>query len=84
MRERLQIVPCVDFVRRLEDCYHPRMFDAEGNEIFAASVEEEVAYNDTEKSEVVQKLARLFELARRKALDVVKKLSTAEKILDRI
>jgi len=60
------------------------MFDAEENEIFAASAEEEVVYNDTEKSELVQKLARLFELARRKALDVVKKLSTAEKILDRI
>ena len=84
MRERLQIVTCVDIVRRLEDCYYLTMFDAEGNEIFTASAEEEVVYDDTEKSEFVQKLARLFELARRKALDVVKKLSTAEKILDRI
>lgn len=84
MRERLQIVPCVDSVRRLEDCYHPTMFDAEENQIIAASAEEEVVYNDTEKSELVQKLARLFELARRKALDIVKKLSTAGKILHRI
>ncbi len=72
-------------VWKTEDKCGVRMKELIGsNSIFFVEAEEEIFYSDPKKAEMFQILSDLFELARRKALNVPEKLASVAELLDRI
>lgn len=71
-------------VSKYEDAYRITMSDAQGFDIFHVSVQDEVFFSDPARENIFRKLSDLFEKARRKALDVDRKLVDVSGLLDRI
>jgi hypothetical protein len=68
-----------------ETGYSFRMTDISGNPILLeVNVEEEIYYADSKKREYFTLISDLYELARRKALELPDKLSKVEALLDSI
>lgn len=78
-----------------EDEYVLRMSDIDRGAAFGSPIgpnpilleiygEEEIYYSDPEKKEKFEMISDLYELARRKALNIPSKLSKLEELLDRI
>lgn len=70
-------------VWKSEDTYGVRMEDADGRTIFFVKVEEEIVFTE-EREEIFSIVSDLYELARRKALNVPEKLASVAELLDRI
>jgi hypothetical protein len=70
--------------RRTEDGFELTMKDSEGDEVFSIAAEQAVLYDDPKKEELFNMLRDLYELARKKALNVDKKIATATGLLDKI
>lgn len=71
-------------IEKAEDTFTLRMKDADGNEIFSVSAQEEVVFGPWEKQLLFNRLRDIFELARRKGLSVDQKLSEVASLLDAI
>jgi hypothetical protein len=72
------------FVWRSDDGYGLRTEDEFQRVLFLVRAEEEIIYRDPEKERLFQLLSDMFELARRKALNVPDKLAGVAQLLDRI
>jgi hypothetical protein len=73
------------FTSRLtDDGYGLTMRDSEGDVIFSVAGEEAVLYDDPKKEELFNMLRDIYELARKKALNVDKKIATAAVLLDKV
>lgn len=70
--------------RRTDQGYQLTMLDSEGNELFSISGEDAVLYDDPKKEVLFNMLRDIFELARKKALNVDEKLATATGLLDKV
>jgi hypothetical protein len=66
------------------DGYELKMEDSEGNVIFSITGEQAVVYDDPKKEEVFNTLRDLYQLARKKALNIDEKLASAAVFLDSI
>jgi hypothetical protein len=64
--------------------YQLTMKDSEQDVIFSVTGEQAVVYDDPKKEELFNMLRDIFELARKKALNVDEKIATATGLLDRI
>lgn len=64
--------------------YRLSMEDSQGDEMFSIAGEEAVVYDDPEKEKLYGTLRDLYELARKKALNVDEKIATAAGLLDKI
>ncbi len=69
-------------VARDGDTYSLTMKDSMGEDIFSVSREQEVVYREPKDKELLGMLRDLYELARRKALNVDEKLATVSALLD--
>jgi hypothetical protein len=70
--------------RRTDQGYQLIMKDQKGNELFSITGEEAVLYDDPKEEELFKMLRDIYELARKKALNVNEKIATAVGLLDRI
>jgi len=70
--------------RRIDQGYQLTMLDSEGNELFSITGEEAVVYEDSKQEELFNMLRDIFELARKKALNVDEKIATAAGFLDKV
>ncbi|MGA3165317.1 MAG: hypothetical protein ABSF14_04280 [Terriglobia bacterium] len=66
------------------DGYQLTMMDSQGDEMFSIAGEEAVVYDDPKKEELFTTLRDLYELARKKALNVDEKIATAAGLLDKV
>jgi hypothetical protein len=71
-------------VWKFDDGYGLRMEDERQRVLFSVRAEEEIIYLQPEKERAFQLLSDLFELARRKALNVPDKLAGVAQLLDKI
>ena len=71
-------------IRATKSGFSLTMKDSRYNEIFSVTIEEEIYFSDAEKQETFQMLSDLYELARRRALNVPEKLVGVAELLDRI
>ncbi len=67
-----------------DDGYQLTMKDPEGNEIFSITGEEAVVYDHPKKEELFNTLREIYDLARKKALNIDEKLATAAGLLDKV
>jgi hypothetical protein len=67
-----------------DDGYELTMVDPDQNVIFSIAGERAVVYDDPKKEGLFNMLRDLYQLARKKALNVDEKIATATGILDRI
>lgn len=72
------------FIRRSDDSYILRMEDEFQRILFSLRAQEEIIYLDQEKGHLFEVLSDLYELARRKALNVTDKLAGVTELLDKI
>jgi hypothetical protein len=70
--------------RKTDQGYQLTMLDSDGNELFSITGEEAVVYDDPEKEKLFGMLRDIFELARKKALNVDEKIATAAGLLDKV
>jgi hypothetical protein len=64
--------------------YELTMTDSQGDEMFSITGEQAVVYDDPKKEELFITLRDLYELARKKALNVDEKIATAVGLLDKV
>jgi hypothetical protein len=69
---------------RTDEGFRLSMMDSEGDEMFSVSAEEAIVYDDPEKENLFRMLRDLYELARKKALNVDEKIATAAGLLDKV
>jgi hypothetical protein len=67
-----------------EGDYGLRAEDAQGRTLFRVRVEREIIYDDPEQEREFVMLSDLYELARRKALNVPQTLANVAELLDKI
>jgi hypothetical protein len=67
-----------------DDVYWTRMLDSDANEIFSVHVQDEIIFGDGQKKNLFDLIRNLYDLARRKALDVDRKLAGAAAVLDKL
>jgi hypothetical protein len=70
--------------RKTDDGFRLSMDDSQGDEMFSIIAEEAVVYDDPEKEKLYSTLRDLYELARKKALNVDEKIAIAAGLLDKI
>ncbi len=71
-------------VSRYEDTYRLEMRDASNHEILSLSQPDRIVFQNDSERRLFESLSDLYEIARRKALQVEDKLATASELLDRI
>ena len=69
---------------KTDEGFRLSMMDSEGDVMFSVSAEEAVVYDDPEKEKLFNILRDLYELARKKALNVDEKIATAAGLLDKV
>jgi len=69
---------------KTDDGYELTMVDSKADVIFSITGEQAVVYDDPKKEELFNMLRDLYQLARKKALNVDEKLATAARLLDKI
>jgi len=67
-----------------DDGYELTMVDSAGDVIFSITGERAIVYDDPKKEELFNMLRDIYELARKKALNVDEKIATATGLLDKI
>jgi len=67
-----------------EDGYGLTMEDSEGNVIFSITAEQDVVFAEPKQEELFNMLRDIYQLARKKALNVDEKIATAAGLLDRV
>lgn len=71
-------------ISKSEDTFSLEMKDANSNEIFKVSAAEQIIVRDAGQQNLFESLGDLYEMARRRALQVEGKIATASELLDRI
>jgi hypothetical protein len=69
---------------KTDDGIRLTMLDSQGDMMFSISAAEAVVFDDSEKEKLFAMLRDLYELARKKALNVDEKIATAAGLLDKI
>jgi hypothetical protein len=72
------------FVWKTDDGYALSMEDMHHKRVFLAKAEEEIIFTQRDKEEMFELLSDLYELARRKALNIPEKLAGVSELLDNI
>jgi hypothetical protein len=67
-----------------DDGYRLTMVDSAGDVMFSLTGEEAIVYDDPEKERLFNTLRDIYELARKKALNVDEKIASAAGLLDKI
>jgi len=73
----------VVYIRTTENGYALRMA-VHQRILFSVAAEEEIVYRDPEKKEIFDILSELYELARRRALNIPERLASVAELLDRL
>ena len=71
-------------IAKYEDTYKLEMRDASNYEILSLSQSDQILFQNENERRLFESLSDLYEIARRKALQVEGKLATASDLLDRI
>jgi hypothetical protein len=71
-------------LRKIDQGYELVMLDSDGQEMFSIMGESAVVYDDPAKQELFEMLRSIFELARKKALNVDEQIAAATTLLDKI
>lgn len=71
-------------IQKIEGSYVLRMKDWEGNEILSVTEEQQIVFGRWETQVRFERLREIYELARRKALDVDKKVADVAELLQKI